>query len=195
LLFAHVLAGLGVTPERFVADLLPYNDSMPADIFAAAGYILTEVASEFTDRQTSRETRGVYWSEGIGELTAFGPKHLHWTLQDEVSLAEMEGTAGTWQPTPETITAITAPFPATPPSDMADAPDFQVGYEVWMRAAEQAGEGTTWTIVRSTFEVDSAPVDASTDDDNVCAAILVNYRWYVIERDDDTVRARVVPAG
>lgn len=94
---------------------------------------------------------------------------------------------------PLDVTAITATFPTTLPehlADMAGQAAYVIGYQVWMEAAEAAGEGTTWTITDSTFEVGETPVEADEADNNVCAAILVNGTWYVIERDGDTVRAR-----
>ncbi len=189
LLFGYVLAGLGVTPEDVVADLLPHNATEPREIVAAAGLPLTTEAGWLAEGSWVCEIRSVYWSHCIGELQD-NRSEERWVPQDALSLAEVDGTVSR---VPVDVTAVTATFPTTPPSGTGDAADSQVGYQVLMEAAEQAGEGTNWTVTRSTFCVDEVPVDVSTEDDHVCAAILADYRWYVIERDGDTVRTRLAP--
>jgi hypothetical protein len=221
LLLGYVLAGLGVTPEQVVAQLLPHNATEPREIFAAAGFPLTAEAGWLAEGSWLYEIRSVFWSRCIGELREYGPDEPGWVPQDGVTLAEAElareldqdeldalgvdgmrlqaelghtvTVADIPQLAPVDVTAITATFPSTPPPELADAPDFRVGFDAWLEAAELATGWTAETVTRSTFEVDSVPVDASSDDDTVCAAILVDYRWYVIERDGDTVRARLVP--
>ncbi|EWM19698.1 hypothetical protein [Kutzneria sp. 744] len=190
MLFGHVLAGLGTTPEQVTADLLPHNESEPRTIFAAAGFPLTVEAGWLAEGVWIYEMRSVYWTRCIGKREDHTADKPDWVTQDAVPLAEIEGTSGE---VPVDVTAITAAVPTTRPSAMTISWARQIGYNVWMRAAEQAGEGTTWTVTRATFDVDSVPVDASAADDNVCAAILVDHRWYVIERCGDTVRARLVP--
>jgi hypothetical protein len=188
LLLGHVLAGLGIAPERVVAELLPYNGSGPDEIFGAAGFPLTAMAWSLAEGAWMYEIRGVLWSRCIGKLIDYGSDNRDWVPQDAVTLAEAEGTAG--QLSPVDVTAIIATYPAAPPPEFADWPDFQIGYEVWRHAAEQAGEGTTWTISRSSFDLNTVPVDAYSGDPGVYAGILVDHRWYVIFRDGDTVRAR-----
>lgn len=189
LLFGYVLEGLGITPEQVVADLLPHNAIEPREIFAAAGFPLTSEAGWLAEGSWVYEIRSVYWSHCIGALRD-NSSDDGWVPQDALPLAEVEGTVDR---VPVDVTAITATFPTTPPPGVADASFYEVGYQVWMEAAEQAGEGTTWTVSRSTFSLDDVPVDVAPGDDHACAAILVDYRWYVIERDGDTVRARLVP--
>jgi len=150
-LLGHVLADLGVSPDQVVANLLPDNHSDPEVIFAAAGFPLTAVASTLAVGAWCDEMRGVLWTGCIRTLDDLGPYSPGWLPQDAVPLADVEGTAGS---DPVDITAITATFPATQPPGLAGAPDFQLGYEAWMQAAERAGAGTAWTISRSTFEVD-----------------------------------------
>jgi hypothetical protein len=192
-LCAYVLSGLGVDPVQVSADLLPHNVSEPREIFAAAGFPLTVQAGWLAEEVWVWEMRGKWWIYCIGELTAYDPDAPGWVPQDAVTLAEVEGTAGPERLTPEDVTAITATIPAMLPDHLADKDDYVIGYDLWMEAAERAGEGTAWTITKSTFDVSGVPVDASTGDPNVCAAVLVNYRWYAIERDGDTIRARLAP--
>jgi hypothetical protein len=139
------------------------------------------------------EIRGVWWTSCIRELTAYVPDERGWMPQDAVTLAEIEGTDGPGQITPQDIMAITATIPAARPDDPANEDDRVLGHQLWMDAAKQAGEGTTWTVARFGFGTSTVPVEAHWDDPSVCAAVLVNHRWYVIKREGDTVRASLVP--
>jgi hypothetical protein len=221
LLFGYVLAGLGVTPEQVVADLLPHNATDPREMFAAAGFPLTSEAGWLAEGSWVYEIRSVYWSRCIPEPVESGPDKPGWVPQDAVTLAEVDGAreldqdeldalgvdgmrlqaelgrpvtvADVPQPVRVDVTAITAPFPTTPPPDLADASDFRIGFDAWLEAAEKVDGWSAEAVMHSTFDVGTVPVNASSEDDTVCAAILVDYRWYVIERDGDVVRARLVP--
>lgn len=92
---------------------------------------------------------------------------------------------------PADLTAITAAVPAILPEELTGVSNYEIGYTLWMQAAARAGEGTAWEVTESTFDVSTVPVNADDTDDDVCAAILVNGTWYVIERHTDTVRARL----
>ncbi|EWM19712.1 hypothetical protein [Kutzneria sp. 744] len=91
---------------------------------------------------------------------------------------------------PVDVTAITAAVPALLPEELTGVSNYEIGYTLWMQAAARAGEGAAWEVTESTFDVSTVPVDADNDDD-VCAAVLVDGTWYVIERHADTVRAQL----